>query len=233
MTRNRFLHRGDLGDVIAALPTMKALGGGDIIIGPQIGKDQGRESLKGSRFDAIRPLLEAQNYIGNVSYNDDPKDFTHDFTHFRNNFQVGENLLDWQARHIGIQVPSDPWLTALRSPKSIGRTVVARSLRYRNPGFPWHAVMAKHRNCLFVGTEEEYKDFSRSVKRIDFEPTKDLLELAEIIGGSHLFVGNQSCPFWIAAGLGVALIQEVWAHSPNSQVKRPNARYLMRGPFSL
>lgn len=230
---NRFLHRGDLGDAVAALPTMKALGGGDVLFVPHGAKGQGRESIEGARFEAIKPLLEAQPYIGRVEWSDTPLPCSHDFSDFRTGEIRGESLLDWQARYLGVSASTDPWLTALRSPVSIGRTVVARSLRYRNPGFPWHAVMSKHKNCLFVGTGDEHQDFCRSIKRIDFAPTSNLLELAEIISGAHLFVGNQSCPFWIAAGLGVQLIQEVFPQSPNSQVRRANARYLMRGPFSL
>lgn len=230
---NRFLHRGDFGDAIAALPTMKALGGGDVLFVPHGARGQGRESIQGARFETIKPLLEAQPYIGKVEWSDTPQPCSHDFSDFRRDERPGESLLDWQARYFGITVPADPWLTALRSPTGIGRTVIARSLRYRNPGFPWHVVMAKHKSCLFVGSEDEHKDFCRTIRQVEFAPTKNLLELAEIIGGAHLFVGNQSCPFWIAAGLGVGLIQETFPQSPNSQVRRPNARYLMRGPFSL
>lgn len=213
---------------------MKALGGGDIILGPIIAaKFHGRESLKGERFDALKPLLEAQPYIGSVKWMDEPSGFSHDFRDFRQDEQMGESLLDWQARHLGMTVSSEPWLIALRSPITMARTVISRSLRYQNQQFPWNAVMAKHRNALFVGTEEEHTAFKRTIGPIDFHPTKDLLELAEIIAGAHLFVGNQSCPFWIAAGLGVQIIQETFSLSPNSQVKRPNARYLMRGPFTL
>lgn len=232
--RNVFCHSGDLGDCIAALPTMKALGGGDVICGPIIAaKFHGRESLKGARFDALKPLLESQPYIGKVEWQDEPRGFSHDLREFRQDERMGESLLDWQARHLGMSVASDPWLSAIRSPVAIGRTVIARSLRYRNRGFPWNVVMHKHRNCLFVGTEEEHDDFKRAIAPVEFHPTKDLLELAEVIAGAHLFVGNQSCPFWIAAGLGVQIIQETFPQSPNSQIKRPNARYLMRGPFTL
>lgn len=231
---NVFSHSGDLGDVIAALPAIREMGGGDIVLCPSSGKDQGRESLHGARYEAIKPLLLAQPYIHDVRWEKDPKNVTHDMRGFRVNYQLGESLLDWQARFLGIEASDAPWLTAVRSSVSIGRTVIARSLRYHNPGFPWHVILNKHRNVLFVGTEEEHKAFQVFAGRpIDYHPTKNLLELAEIIGGSHLFVGNQSCPFWIAAGLGVNLIQESWPHSPNSQIRRPNARYMIRGPFSL
>lgn len=232
MSNRVFKHTGDLGDIVAALPSIRALGGGNIVICPQ-GTGQGRESLKGARFESIKPLLEAQPYIGRVEWQDTPQECTHDFSGFRVNQQYGENLLDWQGRFMGVTPSHDPWLTCIRSGKSLGRTVIARSQRYHNPGFPWHVVLHKHRNCLFVGLESEHFEFCRTVGRVEFMPTNNLLELAEVIAGANLFVGNQSCPYWVAAGLGVPIIQESWPHSPNSQVHRPNAKYLIRGPFSL
>lgn len=231
---NVFVHSGDIGDIIAALPTISALGGGDIIITERLdGKMKGRESMKGSRFEAIQPLLEAQPYIGNVSWQDAPARFTHDFRDFRNDEQYGESLLDWQARYLGVEASTAPWLQCRRSPVSLGRPVIARSLRYQNPGFPWNVVLSRHKNPIFVGLPEEHAAFEKTGNRAEFIETKNLLECAEIIAGADIFIGNQSAPFWIAAGLGVRLIQEGWPQQPNSQVRRPNARYLIRGPFSL
>jgi hypothetical protein len=210
------------------------MGGGDIIFTERIeGKMKGRESMKGARFEAIKPLLEAQPYIGSVKWEDSPQEFTHDFRDFRQQEQYGESLLEWQARYLGVTASTDPWLTARRSEKSIGRAVVSRSLRYRNPGFPWNVALHKHKEVIFVGLREEYEDFIKTCGRAEYVPTNDLLEVAELINGADIFIGNQSCPFWIAAGLGQRLIQEGWPQQPNSQVKRPNARYLIRGPFQL
>jgi len=234
MTRNCYVHSGDLGDVIAALPVMRSLGEGDLVVTEPSAAKQVRESLKGSRFMAIKPLLESLPYLHSVRWSDKtPSEMTHDFRGFRIAPEYGESLLDWQARYLGVKPCTDPWLNAFRSPLSIGRNVIARSSRYQNPGFPWHAVLQKWRNPLFVGTEDEHNEFCRVFGRVEYAPTKNLLELAEIINGANLFVGNQSCPFWIAAGLGVPLIQETFPQSPNSMVRRPNARYLMRGPFTL
>lgn len=231
---NVFIHAGDIGDIIACLPTIRAMGGGEIAITERIdGKMKGRESMKGARYEAIKPLLEVQPYIQGVRWEDAPTQYTHDFRDFRQDEQYSENLMDWQARYLGVKASSAPWLIAMRSEISLGRAVVSRSMRYRNPGFPWNAFLHKHKNPIFIGLREEYEDFDRNVGRAEYVETKNLMEAAEIIAGAEVFIGNQSAPFWIAAGLGVRIIQEGWPQQPNSQVRRPNARYLIRGPFTV
>ena len=73
-----FFHSGNLGDVVWSLPTIKALGGGDLYLakggipsairkynnGPVFPEYEGRLSQKD--IDLITPLLEAQPYIGSV-----------------------------------------------------------------------------------------------------------------------------------------------------------------------
>lgn len=226
-------HSGDIGDIIAALPTVRALGEGDFVIFDR--KTMQRESMQGKRFDVLKPLLEAQPYIRSVQWSDYPIETPYDFSTFRHDFRPNENLADWQARHLQVEISHAPWLTARRSERSIGKTVIARSFRYQNRDFPWKRLVAQYnREVLFVGLPEEHKAFQISNGCIvEYCPTADLLELAEIINGADRFIGNQSCPFWIAAGLGVTLMQEVWPQGPNSKIVRRNARYLCRPPFNL
>lgn len=225
-------HSADLGDVIAAMPTLRALGGGRIIIGPIVNAPmRGRESLKGARFEALKPLLLAQPYVEGIEWQDDPRGFTHDLRDFRHGEQHGESLLNWQARFLGVAASDEPWLTVEPSLVSKGRTVIARSARYHNSDFPWKEVLQEHPNALFVGTEQEHLQFTREVGPTEYCHTPNLLNLAGVIAGADLFFGNQSCPFWIAAGLGAPLVQEMWMPSPNSIVQRKNARYLRRGPL--
>ncbi len=233
-----FAHAGDIGDCISSLPTVRAMGGGFYLVFEKRNIDSvadRRESMRGARFEALKPLLEAQPYIRECAWSESMIDGCHDFSTFRHDFRPDENLADWQARHFSVEISHDPWLSCVRSPKSIGRTVVARSLRYQNRDFPWKSLISKHRNeILFVGLPEEHRSFQISNGAIvEYCPTTNLLELAEVINGADRFIGNQSCPFWIAAGLGVPLIQEVWPQGPNSIIKRKNARYLNRPPYNL
>jgi len=227
-----FSHAGDLGDIVASLAVIKQMGGGSLFITDR--GDGRRESMKGARFEAIRPLLEAQPYLNLVGWMDDPHT-DHDFSDFRHDHVPNEDLATWQGRHVGVKTCLDPWLLAYRSPKSIGRVIVARSFRYQNQDFPWKRLVAQYRKqILFVGLPDEHRHFQIAAGAIvEYQPTRDLLEMAELIAGCDLFIGNQSCPFWIAAGLGVKLIQETYLQVQNSTIKRPNTKYFTRQPFDL
>lgn len=219
-----FFHTGDLGDIIAALPTMKHLGGGDLVIG-EFHTRGPRESMKGARFDTIKPLLEHQSYIRSVEWGEKP-DGAVDFSLFRTLPRVyGESLAHWQARFLEVQPSFNPWLQA--EGKGNGRVIAGRSLRYHNPSFPWPLIAEKYgATLLFVGLPEEHAEFEKLVgRKVEHAITKDLYEVAQIIEGNNLGFYNQSSPFWIAAGLGKRLVQETWAQEPNSQIIYPKAVY--------
>lgn len=228
-----FAHSGDLGDAIASLSVIKKMGGGNMVF---FDRDTGRrESMKGKRFECLRPLIEAQPYIASCSWSESEPRMDYDFSTFRHDHKQGEDLAAWQARHLGVEISHAPWLLAYRSEKSMGRVVVARSFRYQNTDFPWRRLVSEYRKkLLFVGLKDEHRAFQISTGcLVEYCPTEHLLELAEVIAGAELFIGNQSCPFWIAAGLGVNLIQESYRPALNSIVKRPNAKYLIHPPYAL
>lgn len=231
---NQFGHVADLGDIIACLPSIRALGGGVLTIGERQGRDGGRESLRGARYESLKSLVERQPYIDGIQWADGPPSCRYDFSTFRKDYRTGENLAQWQARHIGVSINETPWLLAEPSLKTKGRVIFTRSLRYHSERFPWDKAIQRFKDPLFVGLPEEYLAFqTKWGKPIENCTAANLLELAQMIAGCELLVCNQSCPFWIAAGLGVPLIQETWPHDPNSIVERPNARYALNGSLPL
>lgn len=218
-----FWHSGDIGDIIASLPTVRALGGGDFVIGHR--PNGQRESLKGGRFEALSPLLLAQPYIHSVRWGDAPV-ARFDFSHFRNVSGDGMNLANWQARHLGAVISMEPWLTAQPCQKWGGRAVIARSPRYHNRDFPWRKILPALVDPVFVGLPVEHDEFCAEFGwKVERAHTATLLDMARIIAGCRVFVGNQSAPFWIAAGLGVKCIQETWTGGPNSIIHRPGMHY--------
>lgn len=232
----RLLHTGDIGDCVASLPILRSLGGGTILISESKFRDRGRsprETMRGARYEAIRPLLLAQPYVTAVSWQDEPQGITHDLSHFRQlPFKKGENLATWQARYVGVEIDLEPWLTV---PDFVehGKTVIARSPRYHNYFFPWPELITKNTPVVFVGLTSEHAAFQRDTHwNLPFQPTANLLELAQVIRGAKLVIANQSAPFWVAAGLGMPLIQESWENDLNSIVPRENAVYTETPPLT-
>jgi len=207
-----FYHTGDLGDLVAALPVIRHLGGGHIVIGAptEVGTGQPgfcRESMQGARYEAIRPLLAAQPYVASVSWGERPKGCI-DFSTFRHTKPiVGENIANWQARHLGISgVSLEPWLTVEAIPSPV---IFARSPRYHNPRFPWPDYSRHYTGAVFVGLPSEHEVFQIAIgRRIEHAQTSDLLVLTRMMAGSPQVLCNQSAPFWCAAGVGAPTVQE-------------------------
>lgn len=220
-----FKHGGDLGDIIAALPILRQMGGGKIVLfhdpnAPE-GK-RGRESLEGARFDAIKPLLLAQDYVTDVVWGEGI-----DMTNFRTVERApNENLTERQARHAGIwPVDMRPWLTVPTFTKH-NRIIVANSGRYPNPhGFPWDDVVKTYgARLLFVGLPSEHAAFEKMAGlSIEHANTPNLLEMAKLMAGAPQVIANQSCPLWVAMGLGCKVICEVCPAVPNSTIPRPGS----------
>lgn len=216
-------HCGDYGDLVAALPSIKAFGGGEIQIGDTNDPRNRRESMRGARYEAIKPLLKIQPYVTSVSWTDRPNGVI-DFSNFRHSYRLHENLALAQARHVKAKISLKPWLTVPEIEKH-GRVVIARSSRYHNPVFPWRKLLNKYPNPLFIGLTNEYKDFKR-FGDVEYVPTANLLEAAKIVAGAPLVISNQTCCWWLAAGLGVkSVIQETMERDQNSVIERPNYFY--------
>jgi len=224
-----FYSGGDLGDIVAAMPCIRQLGGGDLIIGDSlINGMQPREKMAGKRFEAIKPFLKEIPFIHSVTFGERPAQLDFDFSTFRVNYRHSENLARWQARHVGIQkLDESKWVDVMPSQQSKGRVIVARSPRYHNRFFPWRRIMERYKNkAMFIGLPEEHDAFQREFGTIEYRRTENILEVAELIAGSQMFVGNQSCPAWIAMGLAHPIIMEVWPEHPNSMVVRDNAKFV-------
>ena len=100
------------------------------------------------------------------------------------------------------------------------------SRRYRNPGFPWKRVYARYgREAVMVGTPPEHAEFCAAVGPVSYVYTPTFLELAQVVAGCALFVGNQSGPLAVAIGLRKRFVQEVCLTDPNCYWERAYATY--------
>lgn len=235
-------HAGDLGDIIYALPIIKAIqGGGHIRLGPRTGMT--RELMTPERYALLAPLLDVQPYIRSHAYAAEPERGWADGNRWRMTYKgIGQTLAAAQAVAFNLHpsITFDRWLLNVE-PKEVAPVVFAKSRRYANKDFPWDDVVGEYGiDAVFVGTEEEYALFSKNwlegyvgQYRPRWCPTKNFLELAQVIAGCRLFVGNQSAPYAVAEGLKVRTIQETSRRAPDCIFPRANATYCIGKDLEL
>jgi hypothetical protein len=216
-SKKTFMHSGDIGDIIYSLPTIRALGGGKIFLNPS-------EPTHKFNEDSARlliPLLVAQPYIDDVAiYNGEEIDC--DLNKFRSCLSLGvTNLTEahLKAFDLPISLKNKQWLDVGK--RKIKRIIFNRSARNRNTDFPWKELAKRFKDqSVFVGLKEEHEEFVESFGHIPFHKVHDFLELAEIINGADLFIGNQSLSFAISEGLHKRNCLEIYEHAPNCNFER-------------
>ncbi len=228
-----FYHSGDLGDIIYALPVIMHKGGGDLVLGPDSRVWQKpREKMTQERMDAIAPLLRAQSYISSVTFSETMPAGAIDMNQARHTIRSDHeeknkaSLCESFLKHFGFDksktIPK--WLTV--NPTPLANVVIARSSRYHNPDFDWSSILKRFRNeTVFVGLRSEHQAFEKEFGKIAYHHTESLFELAKIIAGSKLFIGNQSCPYALAEGLKVNAILEDYPAIPNCYFERKNVTH--------
>lgn len=231
-----FKHSGTLGDIIYALPIMKHAGGGEFYLhlnqvdwltkhfygGEPDPFHKGRMTQQD--FEFMQSFFLAQEYVTKFAALDLARDeITHNLDRFRPAF-VGHpgNYVDIYADTFGIRTPeaktalrNNPWLTVPNTIQIPNRSVVInRTARWLpktlSPMWKQWQEQGLEAESVFVGLPEEHAAFCQATGwNIPHHPTKDLLELAQVIAGAEQFVGNQSVALSLAIGLGVDWACEV------------------------
>jgi tetratricopeptide (TPR) repeat protein len=206
-----WLHGGDTGDLIYALACMQGMGGGRLHL---TCLDGTREPMDDSKIEFLLPLLAAQPYIESVAaWRGEFID--NDLTVVRHGWSRTVDLATqhwWCVSDAEAPDVKTPWLSVPAAAKH-GRPVFARTSRYLNPGWDglWRELKASSPDALFVGTAAEHAEFGHG----EHYHARDALDLAQVVQGASVFVGNQSLPYAIAEGLKVGRLLEVSPLVPN------------------
>lgn len=224
-----FKHSGDCGDLIYSLPVVKYYGGGNIhlnVNGLTSTKYDGSESgFSLKLIKMLQPLLESQEYIKSANiWNLNKINF--DLDYFRKQINVKQNLCEsiLHTFDVPFKETNEIWLKC--NEKKIANVVIARSFRYRNKKINYKNILKDFKGCLFMGLQEEHKDFEDNFGKIDFHQVKDFLEMAEIIQGSELFIGNQSLPLSLAISMNKPIWQEYYPVHADCIFNKDTIRYL-------
>lgn len=234
-----FKHSGTAGDTIYSLDIVRKMGGGNfsIAIGniencimqytgrPADVAPEHRGRYTEQDYAMLAPLIARQSYITNVEkwYPGDAAPDV-DLDHFRSFLyrKFEGNIIE--AYHKAFDLPwndsmyNDVWLEA--DPKREAAIVVNRTNRYLDPASEafWEQMCLDAdlaNNAIFVGTPNEHSAFvSRFGCHIPYRSVQDFKELADLIAGADLFLGNQSMAYSIAIGLGVETMLEIHKIKP-------------------
>ena len=222
-------HTGNAGDIIYALPLIKKLfeitakpvtlllkTDEPLTIGDGYEHPLGAVMLNETMVNNLWPLLTAQTYIDEVRVYGEEQIHL-DLTLFRRaGFALDKGEIGrWSFFTSGIN-PNlcEPWLKVKPSPECAENIVLARSSRYNNALINY-AFLSNYDKVIFVGVESEYLEMKKSIPGLKWRKVSDFLELAEIIAGCRLFIGNQSFPYSLAEGLKVKRLLEVFYQIPN------------------
>jgi hypothetical protein len=169
-------------------------------------------------FEFMKTFMEAQSYIDKFDILTPEIEITHNLDRFRPLF-VGHpgNYVDTYSAAFNITDPATqavirmtPWLEVPDiSVVETRDVVVNRTARWLPPSLDpqwdrWRDGGLDTR-AVFVGLPEEFDKFVKDTGWTNtiYHPTPTLLELARVIAGASMFIGNQSQALSLAIGLGV------------------------------
>jgi len=227
-------HSGNAGDIMYALPAIKKLWGRtgervDLFIKLDVighyTKDMvhplGKVMMNRKMYEYIKPLLLNIPYIGSVSI-EQGEAVDYDFDLFRKarlNTMAG-NISRWYF-YVYPELSCELNDPTIRLPKDEGYesfkdvVVINRSQRYHNPNLSYYCLNDIKQDVVFIGLEQEFKELKMQINNLEYEPTDDLLDAANIIRHSKLFIGNQSLMFAVAEQLKVKRVLELCDYCPN------------------
>ena len=225
-----YKHSGTFGDLLYSLSVVKKMTPGTFAIAlnnlescvaqygyrPDEVDPMHKGRLTVGDFNLLEPLLRRQSYITDVQ----PWKGIHDvdLDRFRGVLFRGFEGNYVQSYHMTFGIPVTPevlqesWLEA--DAKTIAPIVINRTFRYRCPNgdSTWKNMLAEAnitQNGIFVGNDEEHEDFVKLTGfNVSYYPVKNFKELADVIAGADLFMGNQSAAYSIAMGLGKSSVLE-------------------------
>jgi hypothetical protein len=223
------MHSGNAGDIIYSLPVVKKLReitGKPVNIMLKLNEPlqllPGDEHplvnvmLNDAMADKLVRLLTSQTYVNSAAVLN-KQEIHINLSLFRESgLELDRgNIARWNFYTTGINTNlSDPWLHVNPNHEFADTIALARSSRYNNP-FIDYSFLSAYKNIIFLGVRSEYERMKKSIAHLYWHQVDDFLEMAEVISGSKLFIGNQSFPYAIAEGLKSLRILEVYHQCPN------------------
>lgn len=221
--KRTFKHSGARGDLVYGLAAVKEMGGGTVYVNRSEKPNHFVMPMDDAELDGVRSLLKKQGYVDDVvEWKGEKVDVDMDV--FRS-MRLDYNLLS-EAQMMCFGAAHDrrePWLDPDRiSPRREADIVVSRTARYHGV-FDWQELSPWVDRCVFVGSPAEHEDFmsctGMNMRRVETPTWEDL---ASVIRGGKLFVGNQSLAYSMAEAMKVPRVLESYPACPNCDPTGPD-----------
>lgn len=180
-------------------------------------------------FNVAAPLIEAL-------------DFVESFEHWENQCEIHFNLDEIRDHCDALGMPhteirqwvmmlfpelsgniSEPWIPKNKSNPTIPPYIALNlTQRYRNPNINYRFLQDVPVPVVFLGTSDEHDLIIKQVRKAQYLKTKNYAEVAGVIGGSKLFIGNQSSCFAVAEGMSHPRLLEIDRNATNVIPCTPN-----------
>jgi len=196
----KFKHSGATGDIIFSLPTIKAMGGGELYIFP----------YDRQRAESIAKLISVQEYITKVEVCDNIPDGCIDLDRFRDYASHDQNLIRCHLRGQRLTDESwvDGWLTLPKKNHFVEESfsVINTGQNYLDPNFDWKKevdyLLSISQHVYYLGYESEFHNLQQKYNTGAEFFECDFLVAAEMIKDAVMFTGGYSALSTIAMGLG-------------------------------
>ncbi len=220
-----FKHSGQTGDIIYSIPAMLGLANGrkiDFYIQLDVKIDlpnlpYGAKMFSIQAFEMLLPLLKIQPYFNKIEiYAGQTIDYDLDL--FRNlpiNYNTGCLQRYWFHLFNTNYDLSQSWINLIPVEPALAQSIVVnRSHRYRNSTINY-SFLNEYKEVNFIGTNDEYSDFSKFVPKANHLKITDFLQMASYIRSCKIFIGNQSFPFALAEAMKCTRILEICPETPH------------------
>ncbi|MCW3087902.1 MAG: hypothetical protein JWQ78_1288 [Sediminibacterium sp.] len=230
-----FRHSGHAGDMLHAIPAMYALAKGKKInlylylnqparnFTRQMKHPNGNVMFTQKSVELFAPLLLSQPQFNRCeAYTD--QNIHYDLSEFREfpfDYRMG-SITRWYFLAFAVNWDlGQPWIRTNPDTSFNNAVIVARTSRYRTPGIDYR-FLQKYPRVVFVGLPEEFENMREQIPHMEYKPVKDFLELAQVIAGGKLFIGNQSLPSGLAEAMKVKRVVELSYLTPTTVVEGPD-----------
>jgi hypothetical protein len=234
-------HMGKLGDILMALPCIKALGI-EILYIPETTAESSALHSNIKDLLQLQPYIkEVREYPSGLAYREKAPGIHIDVDLDDARLQPNKGLIHIVKRYLDafcVNLPNwkEPWLVVddVRPPIQGEYTVINYTGRHITNDqlqitsrIDWSRVVASMSNPVFVGTGSEHIAFCKKFDYVPYLYTANMLEVARAVKHATAVYCNQSSVLALSQAIGVEYHLEVKPHKRNCLLETKNEYILL------